>query len=90
MRCARTCLALDKNGAYVIIIDLADECCTALRRTHEWPRTAPVDYAGVTRIVADHQQPGDAIVYSPRDSWLFPDLGLAYHLGARRPRDVSS
>ncbi|MET8910725.1 glycosyltransferase family 39 protein [Micromonospora sp. NPDC004551] len=68
------------------LLGLPDQA--ALRRTHEWPRTAPVDYAGVARIVADHQQPGDAIVYSPRHSWLFPDLGLAYHLGARRPRDV--
>lgn len=68
------------------LLGLPDQA--ALRRTHEWPRTAPVDYAGVARIVAHHQQPGDAIVYSPRDSWLFPDLGLAYHLGARRPRDV--
>ncbi|MFI2646328.1 glycosyltransferase family 39 protein [Micromonospora fulviviridis] len=68
------------------LLGLPDQA--ALRRTHEWPRTAPVDYAGVARIVADHEQPGDAIVYSPRDSWLFPDLGLAYHLGARRPRDV--
>ncbi|MEU4479898.1 glycosyltransferase family 39 protein [Micromonospora sp. NPDC023966] len=68
------------------LVGLPDQA--ALRRTHEWPRTAPVDYAGVARVVADHQRPGDAIVYSPRDSWLFPDLGLAYHLGARRPRDV--
>ncbi|MEU1684249.1 glycosyltransferase family 39 protein [Micromonospora sp. NPDC005707] len=68
------------------LLGLPDQA--ALRRTHEWPRSAPVDYAGVARIVADRQQPGDAIVYSPRDSWLFPDLGLAYHLGARRPRDV--
>ncbi|MFI7284393.1 glycosyltransferase family 39 protein [Micromonospora chersina] len=68
------------------LLGLPDQA--ALRRTHEWPRSAPVDYAGVARIVADHQQPGDEVVYSPRDSWLFPDLGLAYHLGARRPRDV--
>ncbi|MGC3861971.1 glycosyltransferase family 39 protein [Micromonospora chersina] len=68
------------------LLGLPDQA--ALRRTHEWPRSAPVDYAGVARIVAEHQQPGDGVVYSPRDSWLFPDLGLAYHLGARRPRDV--
>ncbi|NES28716.1 hypothetical protein GCE86_20840 [Micromonospora terminaliae] len=68
------------------LLGLPDQA--ALRRTHEWPRTAPVDYAGVARIVAEHEQPGDAIVYSPRQSWLFPDLGLAYHLGSRRPRDV--
>ncbi|WP_245724977.1 glycosyltransferase family 39 protein [Micromonospora citrea] len=59
----------------------------ALRRTHEWPRSAPVDYRGVARIVGDGQRPGDAVVYSPRESWLFLDLGLAYHLD-HRPRDV--
>ncbi|MEU3457991.1 glycosyltransferase family 39 protein [Micromonospora sp. NPDC006766] len=60
----------------------------ALRRTHEWPRTAGVDYRGAARVIAEHQQRGDTIVYSPRDSWLFLDLGMAYHLGSRRPRDV--
>ncbi|MFG2058297.1 glycosyltransferase family 39 protein [Micromonospora sp. NPDC048930] len=68
------------------LLGLPDQA--ALRRTHEWPRTATVDYAGVARVIAVHQQPGDAIVYSPRQSWLFLDLGTAYHLGSRRPRDV--
>lgn len=61
---------------------------TALRRTHEWPRSAPVDYAGAAQIVADGQHPTDAVVYSPREGWLFLDLGLAYHLGDHRPQDV--
>ncbi|MDG4804900.1 glycosyltransferase family 39 protein [Micromonospora sp. WMMD980] len=79
-------------GAALAVITLAgllglpDQ--VALCRTHEWPRSAPVDYAGAARIVAAGQRPGDAVVYSPRDGWLFPDLGLAYHLGSRVPRDV--
>ncbi|MBM0239031.1 hypothetical protein JNW88_21265 [Micromonospora sp. ATA32] len=68
------------------LLGLPDQA--ALRRTHEWPRSAPVDYRGAARVIADHQQPGDAIVWSPRDSWLFLDLGTAYHLGSRQPRDV--
>ncbi|WP_406601141.1 glycosyltransferase family 39 protein [Micromonospora yasonensis] len=68
------------------LLGLPDQA--ALRRTHEWPRTAPVDYAGVARVIAEHEQPGDVIVYSPRQSWLFLDLGMAYHLGSHRPRDV--
>ena len=68
------------------VLGLPDQA--ALRRTHEWPRSAAVDYRGAAQVIAEHQQPGDAIVYSPRDSWLFLDLGMAYHLGARRPRDV--
>ncbi|WP_406041221.1 glycosyltransferase family 39 protein [Micromonospora sp. NBC_00898] len=68
------------------LVGLPDQA--ALRRTHEWPRSATVDYRGVARVIADHEQPGDTIVFSPRDSWLFLDLGTAYHLGARQPRDV--
>ncbi|MEU8297751.1 glycosyltransferase family 39 protein [Micromonospora sp. NPDC048909] len=68
------------------LLGLPDQ--TALRHTHEWPRSAPVDYRGVARIVAAGQRPGDAVVYSPRDSWLFLDLGLDYQLPDRRPRDA--
>lgn len=68
------------------LLGLPDQA--ALRRTHEWPRNAPVDYAGAAAIIRAEQRPGDAIVYSPRDGWLFPDLGMAYHLGSRLPRDV--
>ncbi|MGC5288067.1 glycosyltransferase family 39 protein [Micromonospora sp. DT231] len=67
------------------LLGLPDQ--TALRRTHEWPRSAPVDYAGAARVIADGQRPGDAVVYSPRQSWLFLDLGIEYHLDDP-PRDV--
>ncbi|MCG5438009.1 glycosyltransferase family 39 protein [Micromonospora sp. PSH25] len=67
------------------LLGLPDQA--ALRRTHEWPRSAPVDYAGAARVIADGQRPGDAVVYSPRHSWLFLDLGIEYHLG-NPPRDV--
>ncbi|MET8279360.1 glycosyltransferase family 39 protein [Micromonospora sp. NPDC005174] len=67
------------------LLGLPDQA--ALRRTHEWPRSAPVDYAGAARVIADGQRPGDAVVYSPRRSWLFLDLGTAYHLD-KPPRDV--
>lgn len=68
------------------LLGLPDQA--ALRRTHEWPRNAPVDYAGAAAIIRAEQRPGDAIVYAPRDGWLFPDLGMAYHLGSRLPHDV--
>jgi hypothetical protein len=67
------------------LLGLPDQA--ALRRTHEWPRSATVDYAGAARVIADGQRPGDAVVYSPRESWLFLDLGVEYHL-ADPPRDV--
>ncbi|SCL13333.1 glycosyltransferase family 39 protein [Micromonospora inyonensis] len=59
-----------------------------LRRTHDWPRSAQVDYRAAARIVAAGQRPGDGVVYGSRDGFLFLDLGLAYHLGDERPRDV--
>ncbi|WP_231931753.1 glycosyltransferase family 39 protein [Micromonospora echinospora] len=59
-----------------------------LRRTHDWPRSAQVDYRAAARIVAAGQRPGDGVVYGSRDGFLFLDLGLAYHLGDGRPRDV--
>ncbi len=59
-----------------------------LRRTHDWPRAAQVDYRAAARIVAAGQRPGDGVVYGSRDGFLFLDLGLAYHLGDGRPRDV--
>ncbi|MEV4713022.1 glycosyltransferase family 39 protein [Micromonospora sp. NPDC049374] len=68
------------------LLGLPDQA--ALRRTHEWPRSATVDYRAVAEIVARDRQPGDAVVYSPRGSWLFLDLGLRYHLGGRTPRDA--
>nr|WP_307868640.1 glycosyltransferase family 39 protein [Micromonospora sp. C95] len=68
------------------LLGLPDQA--ALRRTHEWPRSATVDYRTVAEIVGSDRQPGDAVVYSPRDSWLFLDLGLRYHLGGRTPQDA--
>ncbi|MFJ2083614.1 glycosyltransferase family 39 protein [Micromonospora chokoriensis] len=67
------------------LLGLPDQA--ALRRTHEWPRNAPVDYAGAARVIGDGQRPGDAVVYSPRHSWLFLDLGIEYH-SDHPPRDV--
>lgn len=60
----------------------------AVRRTHETPRSAEVDYPAAARIIAAHQRPGDGIVYSPRDGWGFLDVAVAYHLRADRPTDV--
>jgi mannosyltransferase len=59
-----------------------------LRRTHEWPRSAPIDYRAASRIISAQDQPGDGIVYHPRDGWKFLDTAVAYYSGADRPRDV--
>lgn len=59
-----------------------------LRRTHEWPRTRPIDYAAAARIIGENQRPGDGIVYAPRDGWKLLDIATAYHLRDGRPRDL--
>ncbi|MFI1193335.1 glycosyltransferase family 39 protein [Micromonospora sp. NPDC020750] len=68
------------------LLGLPDQA--ALRRSHEWPRGALVDYRGAARVVDEERRPGDVIVFSPRDGWLFLDLGVRYHLGDRQPRDA--
>ncbi|MFI9643655.1 glycosyltransferase family 39 protein [Micromonospora sp. NPDC051925] len=73
----------------------------AVRQSHGWPRSATVDYRGAAAVIAAGQRPGDAVVYSPRDGWLFLDLGIDYQLArvandppadgpaaATHPRDV--
>ncbi|MEV4492451.1 glycosyltransferase family 39 protein [Micromonospora coxensis] len=67
------------------LLGLPDQA--SLRQTHGWPRSATVDYRGAAEIVRAGQESGDAIVYWPRDGWLFLDLGVSYHL-RERPRDV--
>jgi mannosyltransferase len=72
--------------ALVGLVGIPDQ--VALRRTHEWPRTAAVDYRGAAGVIAAGRQSGDAVVYSPREGWLLLDLGLGYHLRGRdRPAD---
>lgn len=68
------------------LLGLPDQA--ALRRTHEWPRSARIDYRGAADVIAAGQRPGDAVVYSPRHSWLFLDLGVEYRLRDRTPRDA--
>nr|WP_240762390.1 glycosyltransferase family 39 protein [Micromonospora sp. HM134] len=81
--------------ALTALLGLPDQA--AVRHSHGWPRGATVDYRGAAAVIAAGQRPGDAVVYAPRDGWLFLDLGIDYHLpritGDRaadgpRPRDV--
>ncbi|MEV4617811.1 glycosyltransferase family 39 protein [Asanoa sp. NPDC049573] len=59
-----------------------------LRRTHEWPRSAPVDYPAAVAVIRANARPGDAIVYEPRGGWKMLDVAVAYGLGGSAPRDV--
>ncbi|MEU1603618.1 glycosyltransferase family 39 protein [Micromonospora matsumotoense] len=85
--------------AFTALLGLPDQA--AVRHSHGWPRSATVDYRGAAAVIAAGQRPGDAVVYAPRDGWLFLDLGIDYHLrrmaadptatgptGGARPRDV--
>jgi mannosyltransferase len=61
----------------------------ALRKTHEWPRSAPVDYPAATGIIQRWARPSDGVVFSPREGWKMLDVALAYRLrGTSGPHDV--
>jgi mannosyltransferase len=60
----------------------------ALRRTHESPRSAPIDHPAAARIIGAHRQPDDGIVYAPRDGWALLDVATTYHLRGDPPRDL--
>ena len=50
---------------------------------------APVLYSEAAQLIADHQRPGDGIMYLARDDYWLLDIGMAYHLrGQPAPRDV--
>jgi mannosyltransferase len=76
-------------GAIVLVVALlgAPEQ-VGLRKTHEWPRSAPIDYPAAARIVAAGQRAGDGVVFAPRDGWKMLDVSLARQLGPDTPRDV--
>jgi mannosyltransferase len=59
-----------------------------MRFTHETNKSAPIDYRTASQIIGSGQQPGDGIVYSPRDGSGYLDIGVAYYLRQHRPRDV--
>ncbi|GIF72739.1 glycosyltransferase family 39 protein [Asanoa siamensis] len=72
----------------LVIAALGGPAQAALRRTHEWPRTAPVDYPAAVAVIAANAQPGDGIVYEPRGGWRMLDVAVARGLGGGAPHDV--
>ena len=60
-----------------------------LRNTHEWPRSAPIDYRAAVRLITSNDRPGDGIVFArPDGGGKFLDTALAYYARGERPRDV--
>jgi mannosyltransferase len=55
----------------------------SIRRSH-----SDYDYRAAARVVEGNEQPGDGIIYAPRDGWQLVDLGLEYYLRDRAPRDL--
>lgn len=72
----------------VLVAALGAPAQAALRDTHEWPRSAPVDYPAAVAVIRAGQQPGDGIVYEPRSGWKMLDVAVARELGPSAPRDV--
>jgi mannosyltransferase len=55
----------------------------AMRRTH-----TTFDYRRAAELVRANAQPGDAIIYAPRQGWQFTDIALRYYAGDDLPKDV--
>ncbi|GIF24666.1 hypothetical protein Ate02nite_73960 [Paractinoplanes tereljensis] len=55
----------------------------AMRRAH-----SSFDFESAAEVILENQAPGDGIIYAPRDGWQATDLGLAYYLRDRAPRDL--
>jgi mannosyltransferase len=55
----------------------------AARRDH-----SGYNYQAAAQVVLNSEKPGDGIIYEPRDGWQTADLGLAYYLRDRAPRDL--
>ncbi|MEV0713970.1 glycosyltransferase family 39 protein [Asanoa sp. NPDC050611] len=72
----------------LLVAALGAPAQAGLRRTHEWPRSAPVDYPGAVAVIRANAQPGDGIVYDPRDGWKMLDVAVAYGMGSGAPTDV--
>jgi mannosyltransferase len=54
-----------------------------IRRAH-----SNFDYRQAAATVRANAQPGDAIIYAPREGWQFTDIALRYYAGTDLPRDV--
>ncbi|WP_203703280.1 glycosyltransferase family 39 protein [Asanoa iriomotensis] len=72
----------------LLVAALGAPAQAALRRTHEFPRSAPVDYPAAVAVIRANAQPGDGIVYDPRGGWKMLDVAVAYGLAGAAPRDV--
>jgi mannosyltransferase len=48
----------------------------------------PANYAGAAKVIAEHERPGDGIVFKRDDRWMV-DIGVDYYLrGQAKPADV--
>ncbi|SNT14791.1 mannosyltransferase [Asanoa hainanensis] len=72
----------------VVIAALGAPAQLGLRRTHEWPRSAPVDYPAAVAVIRANAEPGDGIIYEPRAGWRMLDVAVARGMGGSAPRDV--
>jgi mannosyltransferase len=46
------------------------------------------NYKSVARLLRTNAQPGDGIIYAPRDGWQFTDEAMRFYLGQNLPKDV--
>jgi mannosyltransferase len=80
--------------AFIAILGIPDQHAIRQGEAHNWwsyPYAIgelPANYEGAAKVIADHERPGDGIVFKRDDRWMV-DIGVDYYLrGRAKPTDV--
>jgi mannosyltransferase len=80
--------------ALIAILGIPDQHAIRQAEAHNWwsyPDTVgdyPANYTGAAKVIAEHERPGDGIVFKRDDRWMV-DIGVDYYLrGRAKPADV--
>ena len=80
--------------ALIAILGLPDQHAIRQAEAHNWWSYPdpfgdhPANYEGAAKVIAEHERPGDGIVFKRDDRWMV-DIGVDYYLrGRAKPTDV--
>jgi mannosyltransferase len=79
--------------ALIAILGIPDQHAIRQAEAHNWwsypdGGDYPANYEGAAKVIAEHERPGDGIVFKRDDRWMV-DIGVDYYLrGRAKPTDV--
>jgi mannosyltransferase len=90
----RSGIAVAAIVALVAVLGIPDQHAIRYGEAHNWwsyPNPVgdtPVNYEAAANVIAEHERPGDGIVFQRDNRWMI-DIGIDYYLrGRARPTDV--